>query len=199
MSVLIYEGVNLVNPADPAQVNMKALEVTAVFAMMRGNKRVHASSEFSVSAGTWGLALQKAWSHAEEIESLSRGVLVKITTQVGKYIKDATLLDITSTQRSAKVVYKNVDGSKSTKVKIPFLRSDVTEDQIDTVLKALNPCLLMKNPAGTGILLYDTNIMSSKSTFQWDREPAGLVTSANVVDAGTDGHVGQIEAEPDIS
>jgi len=198
MSVLLYEGHNLIDPANPLVTDLKACEVTATFAMMRGNRRVHAVSMFSVHAGTWGLAVQKAYEHAEELESISRGVLVKVELKVGKYIKDTPLEEITDSQKSLFAVYKNVDGSKSTKIRVPFLRTDITQDQIDAVLTALNPCLLLKDPTGTAVNLYTTSILSAQGSYQWDKEPAGVVTSGNTADGGTDGMIGQSDAEPTL-
>jgi len=198
MSVLLYENVDLIDPGSPLTTDLKAIEVKIVLACMKGNARVHRASYFSVTAGTWGLAIQKAYAHAELIESLSRGVLVKIETKIGKYIKDVPLEEITDRQKSGYAKYKTVDGAKTTAVAIPFLRTDLDDDQIDTVLESMDLCLMMKDEFGTGINMFRTNILSSFSTARWDKEPAGVVTSGNVQDDGVDTMVGQSVAEPAI-
>lgn len=196
MSVLLYESVDLIDPGSPTVTNMKAVEVKIVLAVLKGNNRVHKASYFSVTAATWGLAIQKAYETAEEIERLSRGVLVKIETKLGKYIKDAPLEEITDRQKSGYATFKTVDGAKKTSVSIPFMRTDLSEDEFDSVLEALDLCLLMKDPFGTGVLMYRTNILMGVRTSRWDKEPAGVVDSGNIVDQGDDGFLGNEIAEP---
>lgn len=199
MSVLLYENQNLVDPRDPLKVTMKAVEATFTYACMLGNRRVHGSTEISCSADTWADVIAKVLEEQEKIESVTRGVVVKIELKIGKYIKDVALAEITSNQKSIAARFVNVDGSKSTKVKIPFVRTDITEDQLIAVLQSLDPCLLLKDPAGTAVNLYDTNIFQSKVEYLWNKEPAGIVTSGNVVDAGADGKAGQIASHPTIN
>jgi hypothetical protein len=175
---------------------MKACEATFTYACYLGNRRVHGSSKISVFADTWVGVIAKVLAEQEKIESVSRGVIVKIELKIGKYIKDTELETISNSQKSIAARFVNVDGSKSTKIRVPFVRTDITEDQLITVLQSMEPCLLLKDPAGTGVNLYDTNIFQAKSEYLWNKEPAGIVTSANVVDAGVDGMAGQELAEP---
>lgn len=199
MSVLLYENQNLVDPRNPLNVTMKAVEATFTYACMLGNRRVHGSTEIAVSADTWAHVIAKVLEEQEKVESVTKGVVVKIELKIGKYIKDTALAEITNTQKSIAARFVNVDGSKSTKVKIPFVRTDITEDQLIAVLQSLDPCLLLKDPAGIAVNLYDTNIFQSKVEYLWNKEPAGIVTSGNVVDAGADGKAGQIASHPTIN
>lgn len=199
MSVLLYENENLIDPRDPSKTTMKACEATFTYACMLGNRRVHGSSELTVSADTWPEVIQKVMDSEEILEQATRGALVKVEIKIGKYIKDVPLQEITGSQKSIVARYVNVDGSKSTRVKVPFVRTDITEDQLIAILQSLDPALLLKDPSGTKVNLYDTNIFQSKTEHLWNKEPAGVVPSGNVRDAGADGYLGDSETQPTIN
>jgi hypothetical protein len=166
---------------------------------MKGNRRVHDASYFSVYADTWDNVIIKGMAQAEKIESLSRGVLVKAEIKVGKYIKDTPLETITERQKTVYAVYKTIDGAKSTRIKIPFMRTDVSDDVAESVLNSMDPALIMKNTTGTDSVVYATNILMDTYSAKRSKEAAGTVGRTNVTDGGVDGYLGQEVAEPVVN
>lgn len=197
MTVKLYDKTQITDPLNPnAQIMAGRFVIT--LACIKGNTRVHKSTEVTVQGSTWSEVIAQGYAAAEAIERCSRGRLVKFQLICGHYIKDVNLYTITENDRAMTVTMRSVDGSKTQRIYIPFVRSDLTDDQIQADIETIGAGLLMKNPAGNGLLYFSTDEVKSMKKYHWNAESKILVDTTNVADdAGADSFLGSDVASPD--
>lgn len=190
MTVKLYNKTVIIDPSDPL-VQIMAGRFVITLACIKGNTRVHKSTEITVQGSTWAEVIEQGYAAAEAIERCSRGRLVKLQLVCGHYIKDVNLYTITDNDRAMTITMRSVDGSKTQRVYVPFVRSDMTDDAIQAEVENIGAGLLMKNPAGTGLLYFPTEEVKSMKKYHWNAESKVVVDNTNNSnDSGADTFLG---------
>lgn len=190
MSVKLYDKTVIIDPSDPL-VQTMAGRFVITLACIKGNTRVHKSTEVTVQGSTWAQVIANGYAAAEAIERCSRGRLVKFQLICGHYIKDTNLYTITDNDRAMTITMRSADGSKTQRIYVPFVRSDIADDVIQSEIENIGAGLLMKNPAGTGLLYFQTEEVKSMKKYHWNAESKITVDSEQTTDdQGADSFLG---------